>query len=384
MVQMLGLGAIGAVAGGWIKRRVPVLDRLNIPAPIVGGMIYALIALALRDRVVNLEADAALRDLLQIAFFTTIGLSVRMEDLRRGGAALAWLLGAASVGAMLQNVLGMALARGMGIDPRIGILAGSVSLAGGPATSLVFGREFERMGVQGATTVAVASATFGIAVSGLIGGYIGAWLIRRHRLVAAGAKQAIGFAPPRESGGSLMTAVVVVAVSMGLGSLVSAGLQGLGVILPATIGAMIAAAVVRGVVDRYGFAQVSQADVNQIGHISLYLFIVMALVALRLWELAYLAGPMLVLLAAQVVLCWMMCVTLAFWVMGRDYDAAVGAGGFCGFMLGITPNAVAVMNELVEKHGPAPRAFLVVPVVGGFLVDFVNSLLITAMANWVR
>jgi ESS family glutamate:Na+ symporter len=383
MVQMLGLSAFGAVAGGWIKRRLPVLDRINIPAPIVGGMAYAVIALLLRDRVVNLEADDGLRNLLQIAFFTTIGLSVRMETLRKGGVALAWLLAAASLGVVLQNALGMALARGMGIDPRIGILAGSVSLAGGPATSLVFGALFEKMGVHGATTVAVASATFGITVSGLIGGYIGGWLIRRHRLVSKRVKETAAAEAVNETG-SMMTAVAVVAISMGLGSMVSAGLQRLGVVLPATIGAMIAAAVVRGAIDRYGLARVRQVDVNEIGHISLHLFIVMALVTLKLWELAQLAGPMLMLLLAQVALCWLMCVTLAFWVMGRDYDAAVGAGGFCGFMLGITPNAVAVMDELVEKHGPAPNAFLVVPVVGGFLVDFVNSVMITGMANWVR
>lgn len=375
---------MGAVAGNWIKRRFRVLDRLNIPAPIVGGMVYALIALVLRDRVVNVEADDGLRNLLQIAFFTTIGLNVRMEMLRKGGAALAWLLAASSLGVVLQNAVGMVLARGMGIDPRIGILAGSVSLAGGPATSLVFGALFEKMGVQGATTVAVASATFGITVSGLIGGYIGGWLIKRHRLAPKRVKEAKSIAPVSVEAGSMMTSVAVVAISMFMGSLVSLGLQGIGVVLPSTIGAMIAALLVRAAIDRYRFVNLRQNDINEIAHISLHLFIVMALVTLKLWELAQLAVPMLVLLAAQVALCWLMCVTLAFWVMGRDYTAAVGAGGFCGFMLGITPNAVAVMDEVVAKHGPAPQAFLIVPVVGAFLVDFVNSLVVTAMANWVR
>ncbi|MBS1856574.1 MAG: sodium/glutamate symporter [Acidobacteria bacterium] len=381
-VQMLGLAGVGAAAGGWTKRRAPLLYRLNIPAPIVGGMMYSLAALALRGRVVNLDADTSLRDLLQIAFFTTIGLSVRASALRRGGRALVWLLGAASAGAVLQNLLGMGLARFMGIDPRIGILAGSVSLAGGPATSLAFGSTFEQMGVSGATTIAIASATFGIAVSGLIGGFIGGRLIRARRLRPPG--EAVCGAVQGEARCSLMTAAIVVAAAMGAGNLVSAAVQRTGVILPAYIGAMVVAAVLRNLDDRYGFARVAQPDIDEIGRVALHLFIVMALVTLRLWELAALAAPLLVLLAAQVALCWAMCVTLAFWAMGRDYDAAVGAAGFCGFMLGITANAVAVMEELVEKYGAAPRAFLVVPVVGAFLIDFTNSLIITAMANWAR
>src|SRR5262249_26429710 len=147
---------------------------------------YALLAVVLRNRVLNIEADSGLRDLLQIAFFTTIGLSVRMDSLRKGGPGLVALLAAASLGAVLQDLLGIGLARAMGIDARIGILAGSVSLTGGPATSLVWGREFEKLGVHGATTVAVAAATFGITVSGLIGGFIGGRLIRRHKLVSKG------------------------------------------------------------------------------------------------------------------------------------------------------------------------------------------------------
>jgi ESS family glutamate:Na+ symporter len=366
-IQLLGLAGLGAAAGNWIKRRVPVLDRLNVPAPIVGGMLYALLALALRDRVVNLDADTSLRDLLQIAFFTTIGLSVRVDALRRGGSALVWLLAAASAGAVLQNLLGIGLAKALGIDPRIGILAGSVSLAGGPATSLAFGSTFEHMGVTGATTIAIAAATFGITVSGLIGG------------AAPGAAVA-----SREGTGSLMNAGIMIAIAMGLGSLVSLGVQRTGVILPAYIGAMAVAAVMRNLDDRYRFARIGQFEVDEIGRVTLHLFIVMALVTLRLWELAHLAGSMLILLAAQVALVWLLCVTLVFRVMGRDYDAAVSAAGFCGFMLGITANAVAVMEELVAKYGPAPRAFLVVPVVGAFLIDFTNSLIITAMANWFR
>jgi ESS family glutamate:Na+ symporter len=381
-VQVLGLAALGVVIGAWLRRRVPLLERLNIPVPILGGMVYAIATLALRGRVANIEADTVLRDLLMIAFMTTIGLSARLRLVREGGARLLWFFGAATLGALLQNLLGIALARGLGVDPRLGILTGSVALTRGPATALAFGGTFEKMGVAGATTVAFASATFGITVAGLIGGYIGGWLIRRHRLKAQPAAIAERRAETRT--GSLLTTVIVIAVSMGLGSLVSAGFERAHVILPIYIGSMIVAAVIRNLDDRFGFANVAQAEVDGIGRVALFLFIVMALITLRLWELANLAAPMLAMLAAQVAFCWAMCITMAFWVMGRNYEAAVSSAGFCGFMLGITANAVACMEELVEKYGPAPQAFLVVPIVGAFLIDFTNSLIITAMANWLK
>jgi len=156
----------------------------------------------------------------------------------------------------------------------------------------------------------------------------------------------------------------------------------LGFVLPSYIGAMIVAAAIRNLDDRFHFARISQPEVDSLGKIALYLFIVMALLTLRLWELAHLALPLVVILTAQVALCWLMCVTMSYWVMGRNYESAVMASGFCGFMLGITANAIACMEELVEKYGPAPQAFLVVPVVGAFLIDFTNSMIITAMANW--
>jgi ESS family glutamate:Na+ symporter len=381
-VQMLGLAALGVAAGAWLKRRLPVLDRLNIPAPIVGGMLYAVAALGLRYRGVNIDADVGLRDLLMVAFMTTIGLSARLQLIREGGARVIWFLAIASLGAVLQNLLGIALAHGLGVDARLGILTGSVSLAGGPATALAFGGTFEKMGVPGATTVAFAAATFGITVAGLSGGYIGGWLVRRHRLQAEGGVARRTDAPAKA--GSLLNTAIVLGVAMGAGSVVSAGIQSLGVILPVYIGSMMVAVVIRHLDDRYHFAGIGQTDVDSLGRIALYLFIVMALITLKLWELSHLALPLFAMLAVQVAFCWLMSVTLPFWVMGRKYEAAVGAAGFCGFMLGITANAVACMEELVEKYGPAPQAFLVVPIVGAFLIDFTNSLIITAFANWMK
>ena len=382
-VQMLGLAALGVAAGTWVKRRVPLLERLNIPTPIVGGMLFAIAALALRDRVVNLDADVVLRDLLMVAFMTTIGLSARLQLLREGGARVIWFLAIASLGAVLQNLLGIGLSHALGVDPRLGILTGSVALAGGPATALAFGGTFEKMGVQGAATVAFAAATFGITVAGLTGGYIGGWLIRRHKLKSGEGPTTRTAGAPAEAG-SLLNTAIVLAIAMGAGSLVSAAIQSLGVILPVYIGSMMVALVMRNLDDRYRFAGIAQADVDSMGRIALYLFIVMALITLKLWELSHLAVPLLAMLLVQVVFCWLMSITLPFWVMGRKYEAAVSAAGFCGFMLGITANAVACMEELVERYGAAPQAFLVVPIVGAFLIDLTNSLIITAFANWMK
>ena len=382
---MLALACMGAALGAWLKRKLRLLDRLDIPVPVAGGMAFALIALGLHGRVVNLEADTTLRDLMMIAFMTTIGLSARIELLRTGGFQVALLLVIASIGALLQNALGIGLAKILGIDARFGILAGSVALAGGPATAAAFGDTFEKMGVRGATTVALASATFGIAIAGLIGGYIGARLAGRKAKVGQPAGHSNERLGAHESAGfSLMNSVVVIGICVGLGNLLSTGIQKTGVILPAYIGAMIVGAVVRNLDDAVPFARVSQQGIDACGRVALYLFIVMALITLRLWELASLALPMLAILAAQVAFCWLMCVTLCYRVMGRNYEAAVMSAGFCGFMLGITANAVACMEELVEKFGPAPQAFLVVPVVGAFLIDFTKSIIITALANWMR
>jgi ESS family glutamate:Na+ symporter len=278
----------------------------------------------------------------------------------------------------------MAIAKALGIDPRLGILSGSVALTGGPATALAFGATFEKMGVTGATATAVASATFGIAVAGLIGGYIGGQLIRRYRLKPSGAAAEIQRQAQPIAAAQLLPTVLVIGVSLGLGNVLSLAIERLGVILPAYIGAMIVAAVIRNLDDRYRFARISQPEVDLLGKVALYLFIVMALLTLRLWELAHLALPLILILAAQVALCWLMCVTMCYWTMGRDYDSAITSSGFCGFMLGITANAIACMEELVEKYGPAPEPFLVVPVVGAFLIDFTNSLIITAFANWLK
>ena len=187
-IQVLALAAFGVLLGGWVKNRVRLFDRLNIPAPVIAGLAYALLALVVRDRYLNVEMDLVLRDILMVAFFTTVGMSASVRLIRQGGAQVVLFFALATFAAVLQNLLGIGLAHLFGLNPFIGIISGSVALTGGPATALAFGRTFEDLGVSGASTLGIASATFGITAGGLLGGHIGGWLIRRHRLHAAARK----------------------------------------------------------------------------------------------------------------------------------------------------------------------------------------------------
>lgn len=403
-VQVLGLACLGVALGNWLKSRFPVLDRLNIPSSIVGGLVYAVLTLFLRDRVVNFEMDLVLQNILMIAFFTTIGMGASLRLVKEGGIQVVIFFVVATIGAILQNAVGIGLAGVFGVSPLLGIISGSVALTGGPATALAFGKTFEDMGVQGATAVGVASAMFGITAGGLMGGFIGGWLIRRYKLKAvipppvtpSAETVAYGTAPVEqdtvskmddESEGeqtALLASVIAIAIAMALGSLLSAWFTSMKLVLPAYVGAMIAAAILRNLDDRFHFLNISARHVDTIGNISLYIFIVMALLTLQLWQLAALAVPFLVMLLGQIVLVFFMCIWLAFRVMGKDYESAVMAGGFCGFMLGTTANAMACMDVITQKHGPAPRAFIVVPLVGAFLIDFTNAIIITTMANFLR
>ena len=378
-VLVLAIAALGVAMGEWLRRRVPLLVRWSIPAPIAGGLVYAALLLALRDRVVNVEVDTVLRDLLMVAFFTSIGMSASWKVVRAGGPQVLLFLLLATAGAALQNALGIGLAHAFGVNPLVGIVSGAVALAGGPATSLAFGNTFEKLGLPGAATLGLASATFGILAAGVLAGYRGASFARR---LSGGGAPCTRLDTGRP-GGPLLPAILVMSVAMGAGYLISSAIERGGVVLPGYIGAMIAAAILRNIDDRRHFLRLDPAQVSTLGNAALSLFIVMALLTLKLWELARLALPMLAMLLAQTVLVWLLCVAV-FRMMGRDYEAAVMSAGYCGFMLGTTANSLAAMDELEREFGAAPRAFVVVPLVGGFLIDFTNALVITVCANLVK
>jgi ESS family glutamate:Na+ symporter len=409
-VNTLAAAGLVLFAGYAIQRRVGILSRYNIPAPVIGGLLVAIVVSALRAAGHDVvRFDTTLQPPLMIAFFTTIGFGASVALLRSGGPAVALFLGLATVVAVAQNLAGGAVAAALGVPPLLGVLAGSVALTGGPATALAFAPLFEQAGVAGAATLGVASAMVGIVSGGIIGGPIGTFLIERQRLRPAtggpggpapqALDPALAFEPPDpqpapaaagEDPGAraLLKGVVALVAAMAAGSWLSAWLNGFlaawGMTLPAYIGAMLAAAAARNLDDGTGWLRLPLRLLDDLGNAALALFIAMALMTLKLWELQHLALPLFAIVVVQVVLITLVCFWPTFRMMGRDYDAAVMSSGFCGFMLGTTANAMANMGVLVEKYGPAPRAYLVVPMVGAFFIDFTNAIIITAFLNLLR
>ena len=390
-VQTLAFAGLALFLGYALCRVVPVLARYNLPPPVIGGLVFALAAWAAHSRDASLfTLDTSLQTPLMIAFFTTIGINASFWLLKISGRQVLVFLLLASGFAIVQNLLGIAVAMGFGLHPLFGVLAGSTTLTGGPATGLAFAPLFEQAGVAGAESIAVASAMAGIVCGGLIGGPVATVLIRRHRLLSSRPDD--HRAPPE--GGAIETAseaqreysalksIVAILVAMWLGAWVSRWISTTGVTLPAYVGAMLVGAAIRNLDDRTHLVGLSVPTTDVIGNVCLALFLSVALMNLKLWELAGLALPLLVNLGLQALLVAAFC-ALVFRAMGRDYDAAVMGGGFIGFMLGTTANAMAVMRTLVERYGAAPRAFLVAPLVGAFFIDFSNALIITGFINWL-
>ncbi len=400
-VNTVAFGGIVLFLGYAVRRSLSWLARYNVPAPVIGGLLVAVAMWVARTRGFEpVVFDTRLQVPLMVAFFTTVGFGASVSLLRVGGPQVLLFLLIATVLTVLQNVVGVVLAAPLGMPPLFGVLNGSVTLSGGPATGLAFAPAFEAAGVPGAATVAVAAAMVGIVSGGLIGGPVGTLLIERYRLGRPGlvrpasgrvvASQVVedmletpeSAAPVGEDKESyvLLKTVVAILVAMWAGSWLSGWFQALGVTLPVYIGAMLVAALMRNLDDAAGVVGLSQRVIDDVGSVALSLFLVLALMTLRLWELAGLALPMVVILSAQVALvaaaCWP-----TFRLMGGDHDAAVMGGGLCGFMLGTTANAMANMEALVDRYGPAPRAFLVVPMVGAFFIDFVNAVVITLCLN---
>jgi ESS family glutamate:Na+ symporter len=402
LVQTVAFAGVILFLGYGLRRLIPILARVNIPAPVCGGLpVAGILAVLYFSNIQPIKLDTALQVPLQNTFFASIGFAASLALLRKGGPLVFLFFIVSLVAAALQNIVGVAVAWGLGQHPLMGVLAGSVTLTGGPATGLAFAPLFEEVGVPGAATLAVAAAMVGIVAGGVMGGPIGTYLVERkvrgplpgrpaqdtlENLAEAQVPTPVASSPEGEDVESyvLMKHLVVMIVAVGAGVWVSRWLTSLGLTLPAYIGAMLVAAVLRNLDDVSGVFRLSQRTIDDIGNIALSLFLVMALMTLRLWELAGLVIPLLVILAAQVALIAAICIWVVPRVMGRDYDAAVMSGGFCGFMLGTSANAMANMGALVERYGPAPKAYLVVPLVGAFFIDFANALLITFFLNLWR
>jgi ESS family glutamate:Na+ symporter len=395
LLQTLSLAGLVYFGGIQLRKRVHWLDRLNIPAAVVGGLFFTLMVLLLRARDVNVQFDTALQSTLSVAFFTSIGMSASLALLRVGGIQVLIFLILATFFCFVQNFTGIAIALGFGENPLLGVMAGSVTLVGGPATGLAFAPVFEQAGLRGAAPLALTAATAGIVCGGLVGGPVGTRLIQRYRLTSSTVSKAEQRAELEEApetlvvevdreDTSLMRNLAILALAMAVGSQVSSYIQSLGITMPGYIGAMLVASVLRNVDDGTRWLRIDQRAMEFMGNLALNIFLVVALMSLKLWELAGLALPLLVILVVQVVLVMVFALTVSFRVMGKDYESAVMASGFIGFVLGTTANAVANMRALVARFGAAPRAFLIVPLVGAFFIDFTNAIIITFFVNWFR
>lgn len=395
LLQTLTLAAVVYFVGIQLRQRIAWIDRLNIPAAVVGGLVFTALAMLARDRLVNIQLDTTAQPVLSVAFFTSIGMGASLALLRRGGVQVAIFLAFATAFCFVQNFIGIGIARAFGESPLLGVMAGSVTLVGGPATGMAFAPVFEAAGLAGAGVLALAAATMGIVFGGLTGSPAGTFLIRRKGLrstIVSPAEMRAELDTPEpalvveveQEDSPLIRNMVVLALAMGIGSVVSRWIGSLGITLPAYIGAMLVASVLRNVDDTTGFFRIDQRAMEFIGNLALNIFLTVALMDLKLWHLADVALPLIVILIAQVLVVVLAALTVSFVVMGRDYDSAVMASGFIGFVLGTTANAVANMRALVARFGPAPRAFLVVPLVGAFFIDFTNAIIITFFVNWLK
>ncbi|HSC81434.1 MAG TPA: sodium/glutamate symporter [Chitinolyticbacter sp.] len=363
----------------------PPLRTYSIPEPVAGGLIVALGLLALRLwGGVVVEFDTGMQGTLMLAFFATIGLSANLALLVQGGRALGLFL-AVVVGLLLvQNTIGVALATLLGLDPLIGLIAGSITLSGGHGTGAAWGAVFsERYGVTGATELALACATFGLVLGGLIGGPVARYLVKRTRgpEAALSAEEApTGFEQPDAvrliTAPAMIETLALIAVSLSAGSSLARLLHGSPLELPAFVCVLFVGVLLRNGLQALGWYSVFDRAVSVVGNVALSLFLAMALMSLRLWELAELALPMLVLLTAQATAMAAYAIWITFRAMGSNYDAAVLAAGHCGFGLGATPTAIANMQAITEHFGPSHLAFMLVPIVGAFFIDIANVVVI--------
>lgn len=390
IAQTVGLSAVLLVLGESIKRHVDILARYFIPGPIIGGVLFSVLTLiGYQTGSFEFIFNDSIRAFLLLVFFTTIGFSASFELLKKGGVGVALFLGAAVVLVLIQNTVGVAMASSMGVHPLIGLAAGSISLTGGHGTSAAFGPLLEQAGAVGALPAAIAAATYGLVAGCLIGGPVGTLLMRRNNLqptvaaASASASPLIKDTGDADSHDTVMYATILLALSIGAGTILVNWLKDLGVTLPAYLGPMLVAALMRNVIDwRDWHMPLRQFEV--VGNVSLAFFLAMALMSMKLWELAQVAGPLLAILLVQTVVMFAYAYFVTFRVMGSDYDAAVIAAGHCGFGMGATPNAMANMQAFAAANGPSIKAFFVIPLVGSLFIDFFNAVIITGFMNYLR
>lgn len=394
--QTLGIAVGALLLGEWLRREIKLFTRFCIPAPVVGGLLFSIFTLICHNMgSITFEFDDALKNFFMVFFFTSVGFQANLKVIKKGGKPLMLLLMLVMLLVALQNALAIGLGNLVGIDSMTAMTAGSIPMIGGHGTAGAFGPLLEGMGVAGATTIATAAATFGLVGGSLIGGPLAERLIHKYKLSGfthTTIIRDVNIAMPvseetpqprvvTHTLASYNKAIFTMSIAVALGTLVSKALSATGMTFPIYIGAMIVAAVMRNIGEKYEKLSVPMHEINDFGGICLSLFLGIAMVTLKLWELTDLALPLVVMLTGQLILMLLFARFVIFNAMGRDYDAAVLTAGACGFGMGATPNAMANMQAVCSRYHYSVQAFLLIPIVGSMFVDFLNSMAVTTLIN---
>ncbi|WP_049721422.1 sodium/glutamate symporter [Gilvimarinus polysaccharolyticus] len=381
--------------GIYVNQRLKLLGNSNIPPSVTGGILFSVLTAALYFiGGVQLLFDMQVRDFLLLVFFSTIGLAAKLSILSSGGRALVKLVAVAAVFLILQDIIGVAIAVFYGVHPGYGLMAGSISLAGGHGTAIAWGAEAEAAGLYEAGTIGITFATFGLVAGGIIGAPIAKWLIEKNQL----SPNLIEATEPHDIEtatvdveqdpwdlSAILTVIVLLALCVQLGELANQLLFKRNILLPGFLTAMFAGIVLTNAADRLKLP-VSHSAIAKFGEVSLSLFLGISLMSLQLWSLASNFTPIIIALLLQTLTMTLFAIYIVFKVMGRDYDAAVISAGFAGLGLGATPVAIANMDSTTGRYGPSPKAFLIVPLVGAFFIDILNAstikLCLSLMGNW--
>lgn len=387
MYQTLAAAVLVLLLGNYLKKKIYFLQKFCIPAPVIGGLIFAIMTcICYVTGIAEFSFDDTLREVCMVFFFTSVGFQANLKVLKSGGKSLIVFLGLVIVLIILQNLTAVGLAKLLNLNPLIGMCTGSIPMVGGHGTAGAFGPVLEDLNIKGATTICTAAATFGLIFGSLIGGPLGKRLIEKHSLLNTAANDDDSLLVEDEKKHERHTnmyadAVFQLILAIGVGTIFTMLLTKTGLTFPIYIGAMLAAALMRNICEYAGIATIHMGEINDLGGISLSLFLGMAMITLRLWELASLALPLVILLAAQVLLIIIFTYVIEFNIMGRDYDAAILVSGTCGFGTGATPNAMANMQAVCDQYVPSIKAYLLIPLVGSLFADFLNSLVITFFIN---
>ena len=387
MYQTLAIAVLVLLLGRFLKKKINFLEKFCIPAPVVGGLLFAILTCVLYGTgIAEVSFDDTLREVCMVFFFTSVGFQANLKVLKSGGKSLIVFLGLVVGLILCQNFLAVGMSKVLNLDPLIGLCTGSIPMVGGHGPAGAFGPVLEDFNVSGATTLCTAAATFGLITGSLIGGPIGKSLVEKKNLITTAVAEDDGLLVEDENKHTRHTSMYAAAVfqlilAIGLGTIFSWLLTKTGMTFPIYIGAMIAAALFRNIGEYSGKFTIYMGEINDIGGICLSLFLGIAMITLKLWQLAALALPLVILLSVQVLLMFIFARFIVFNVMGRDYDAAVLAAGTCGFGMGATPNAMANMQAICDRYAPSVKAYLIIPLIGSLFADFLNSLIITFFIN---